>query len=87
MRVREALVLNGLVPQSRRYSYHGICFVEAAPALEKVPLLQDKYEVVIEFSEPEEKGRRAREAAQQQVCNNPWRESLRATAFRARARD
>ena len=53
MRSEKYGVLNGLVQSRRVFLITGYVSVEAAPALEK--LLQDKYEVVIEFSEPEEK--------------------------------
>lgn len=53
MRAEKYGVLNGLVQSKRVFLITGYVSVTAAPKLEK--LLQDKYEVVVEFSEPEEK--------------------------------
>ena len=53
MRAEKYGVLNGLVQSKRVFLITGYVSVETAPRLEK--LLQEKYEVVVEFSEPEEK--------------------------------
>ena len=54
MRSEKYGVLNGLVQSRRVFLIDGIWFPwRRPPPLEK--LLQEKYEVVVEFSEPEEK--------------------------------
>lgn len=53
MRAEKYGVLNGLVQSKRVFLITGYVSVETASKLEK--LLQDKYEVVVEFSEPDEK--------------------------------
>lgn len=53
MRAEKYGVLNGLVQSRRVFLITGYVSVESAPKLEK--LLQEKYEVVVEFSEPGEK--------------------------------
>lgn len=53
MRAEKYGVLNGLVQSKRVFLITGYVSVETALRLEK--LLQEKYEVVVEFSEPEEK--------------------------------
>ena len=83
MRAEKYGVLNGLAQSRRVFFITGYVPENAAPKLEK--LLQEKYEVVVEYTEPGDE-----EDVPILLHNNKfadrWRALLRATAFLPRAR-